>query len=145
MEHNNDLISKGIGLAQNGLYTAALNTFDQSLEFAQDPTAMSYYAVSIAAAEGDHDRAVSLCLIAAEQAFYIPDIYLNLGKIFLMNGQKSTAIKTFKKGLSYDTSDGILMNALESLGLRRKRPIVFLPRQNMLNRFLGRIMSNRQG
>ncbi len=145
MEHDSEIISKGIGLAKNGLYTAALNTFDQSLEFAQDPTAMSYYAMSIAAAEGDHDRAVSLCLVAAEQAFYIPDIYLNLGKIFLINGQKSTAIKTFQKGLSYDTSGGMLMSALNELGLRRKRVIVFLPRQNMINRFLGKLMHGRQG
>ena len=142
---NSNVISTGISLAKDGLYTAALSTFDQSLEFTQDPVAMSYYAISIAAAEGDHDRAVSLCLIAVKQEFYNPDIYLNLGKIFLLNGEKSNAIRTFKKGLGYDTSGGMLMSEIKSLGLRRKRVIIFLPRQNLINRFLGKLVHSRRG
>ena len=144
MENTSDVISTGIGFAKDGLYTAALHVFDQSLEFTQNPVAMSYYAISIAAADGDHDKAVSLCLIAANKEFYSPDIYLNLGKIFLLNGQKSNAIKTFRKGLSYDTSGGMIMSEMKNLGLRRKRIIVFLSRQNMINRFLGKLMKGRR-
>lgn len=134
----NSNVERGVSLAREGLYTAALQTFDEDFGFAQDPVAMSYYAVCLAAAEGHYDKAVSLCLVAAEKEFYSPDIYLNLGKIFLLSGQKSVAIRAFKKGLRFDTAGGAIMREIKTLGLRRKSVLPFLPRHNVVNRLLGR-------
>ncbi len=139
----NDNVDKGISLAREGLYTAALQTFDEDFGFAQDPVAMSYYAVCLAGAEGHYDKAVSLCLVAAEREFYSPYVYLNLGKIFLLSGHKSVAIRAFKKGLRFDTSSGTIMRELKTLGLRRKPVVPFLHRHNVINRLLGRLAYRR--
>lgn len=133
----NDLIEKGMGLARDGRYREALGVFDEDLCFTQHPTAMSYYALSLATEEGNYDKAISLCLMAAEREFYNPEIYLNLGRIFLLNGQKSVAVRAFRKGLKFDNDNMALLQEMKGLGLRRKPVIGFLPRQSSVNRFLG--------
>lgn len=133
----NDVIEKGIALSKEGRYTEALKIFDQDLCFTQHPAAMSYYAISLANVEGNYDKAISLCLMAAEKEFYNPDIYFNLGRIFLLNGQKSVAVRAFKKGLKFDSSHSAILSELKSLGLRRKPVCSFLPRQNFVNKYLG--------
>lgn len=138
----NETVEKGISLAREGRFFEALKVFDDDLCFTQHPTAMSYYAVSLANVEGNYDKAISLCLMAAEKEFYNPDIYLNLGRIFLLNGQKSVAIKAFRKGLKYDGSHNALIKEVRVLGVRRRPVVPFLPRQNFVNRFLG-ILANR--
>lgn len=136
----NDLIEKGMGLARDGRYRESLRVFDEDLCFTQHPTAMSYYALSLANEEGNYDKAISLCLMAAEKEFYNPEIYLNLGRIFLLNGQKSVAVRAFRKGLKFDNSSMPLLMELKGLGLRRKPVIGFLPRQSAVNRFLGMLV-----
>jgi len=133
----NEMVEKGISLAKEGMYFEALKVFDDDLCFTQHPTAMSYYALSLANVEGNYDKAISLCLMAAEKEFYNPDIYLNLGRIFLLNGQKSVAVKAFRKGLKYDGAHNTLRHEMRSLGIRRRPVVSFLPRQSFVNRVLG--------
>lgn len=133
----NEIMEKGIRLAREEHYHDALKVFDQDLSFAQNPTAMSYYALSLAAAEDNYERAISLCLIAAEKEFYNQDVYLNLGRIFLMNGQKTYAIKAFKKGLKIDSTHEGIICELKRLGIRRRPVLSFLERQHPVNKFLG--------
>lgn len=133
------VIEQGICMAREGQYDSAIKVFEEDLCFTQNPTAMAYYAMCLASAEGNYDKAISLCLMAAEKEFFNPEIYLNLGKIFLMNGQKSVAVKAFRKGLTFDNGNNALLSEVRRLGVRRRPVVTFLPRQNMLNRFLGRL------
>lgn len=130
-------VDRGIALAKEGLYTEALKVFDENLGFTQNPVAMSYYALSLATAEGLYDKAISLCLMAAEKEFYNPDIYLNLGRIFLLNGQKSVAFKAFRKGLRFDNTHPGIIKEVKRLGVRRKPVLRFLSRGNAVNKLLG--------
>lgn len=134
---SNEVIEKGIGLARAGRFGDALKLFDQDLCFTQHPTAMSYYAVSLASTEGNFDKAISLCLMAAEKEFYNPEIYLNLGRIFLLNGQKSVAVRAFRKGLKIDNGHFGILSEMKRLGVRRRPVLTFLPRQNPVNKILG--------
>lgn len=136
----NEMIEKGIGLAREGCFDEALRLFDEDLCFTQHPTAMSYYAISLANVEGNFDKAISLCLMAAEKEFYNPEIYLNLGRIFLLNGQKSVAVRAFRKGLKIDGSNFALLGEMKRMGLRKKPVLPFLPRQSMVNKYLGLIV-----
>lgn len=133
----NKVIEDGITLAREGHYADALKIFEDDLCFTQNPTAMAYYALCLANIEGNYDKAISLCLMAAEKEFYNPEIYLSLGRIFLLNGQKAVAVKSFRKGLTFDSSHNILLQEVKKLGMRRKPVITFLPRQNMVNRLFG--------
>ncbi|MEK6760044.1 MAG: hypothetical protein AABY51_09755 [Deltaproteobacteria bacterium] len=131
------LVEKGIRFARDGRYDEALRVFDEDLCFTQHPTAMAYYALSLAMVEGNFDKAISLCLIAAEKEFYNPEIYLNLGRIFLLNNQKSVAIKAFRKGLKIDNSHYAILLEMRRLGVRRRPVLSFLSRQSSVNKFLG--------
>ena len=135
----NAVIEKGVGFAREGEFEKALKVFDQDLCFTQHPTAMSYYAVCLANVEGNFDKAISLCLMAAEKEFYNPEIYLNLGRIFLLNGQKSVAVRAFRKGLKFDSTHFGILGEMRRLGVRRKPVIGFLHRTNPVNKFLGMI------
>ncbi|MDP2689961.1 MAG: tetratricopeptide repeat protein [Deltaproteobacteria bacterium] len=134
------VIEDGIEKARDGSYKEALGVFEEDLCFTQHPTAMSYYAVCLANVEGNYDKAISLCLMAAEKEFYNPEIYLNLGRLFLLNGQKSVAVRAFRKGLKYDNSNMCLLGEMKKLGVRKKPVLGFLPRQNMFNRYLGMLV-----
>lgn len=133
------VIESGLEMARDGRYEEALNVFEEDLCFTQHPTATSYYAVSLANVEGNYDKAISLCLMAAEKEFYNPEIYLNLGRVFLLNGQKSVAVRAFRKGLKYDNSNMGLLVEMKRLGMRKKPVLTFLPRQNLFNRYLGKL------
>ena len=134
---NERLIERGLYLVQKGHLEEALKVFEEEFCFAHHPGATSYYALCLAEVERDYDRAVSLCLLAAEREFYNPDVYFNLGRIFLLKGQKVYAIKSFKKGLQFGTNHAELVNAIKKLGSRRKPIVPFLPRHHFINKFLG--------
>lgn len=135
----NTIAEEGMRLTKEGRFSEALKLFDQDLSFTHNPAAMSFYALCLAEVEGNYERAISLCLMAAEKEFYNPEIYLNLGRIFLMNGQKNVAVKSFKKGLRFDTTHAGLIGEIRKLGLRRKPVFGFLQRTNALNRLFGRL------
>ncbi len=137
-------VEKGLELAKEGRYDEALNIFEEDLCFTTHPEAMSFYALCLASVEARYDQAISLCLMAVEREFYNPNIYLNLGRIFLLNGQKAVAYKAFRKGLSFDNAHAGLVGELKRLGLRRKPVLPFLSRKNTVNKFLG-LLSRRLG
>ncbi|MEE8184881.1 MAG: hypothetical protein V3T96_00580 [Thermodesulfobacteriota bacterium] len=140
MEKDNAL-EEGITLAKNGEYKKALNIFEEDLQFTKNPTIMSYYAFCLAAVEKKFEQAISLCLMAIEREFFNPDIYLNLGKVYMVNGQKAIAIKAFRKGLSIDNTHPELIKEIKGMGIRRKPIISFLHRKNIVNKHLGTLAS----
>lgn len=135
------IIEKGIRLTKAGKHKEALYVFDSDICATLDPVAASYYALCLARVEACYDRAITLCFMAAEKDFCNPVIHLNLGRIFLEIGQKSKAIKTFKRGLVMDDSNKELIIEMEKLGLRRRPVISWLGRKNSLNVFLGKAAS----
>lgn len=132
-----ELVLRAVELAKSGRYTDAMAIFEKDSTFTRVPMALSYYARSLAGTSGPFERAVALCLIASEREFYNPDIYYNLGCIFLMNNQKAAAIKSFRKGLKFDNRHEETLAALTALGARRRPVFSFLPRANAVNKFLG--------
>ena len=132
-----ELVARAVELAASGRYAEAMTLFERDSTFTRVPMALSYYARCLANTGGPFERAVALCLIASEREFYNPEIYCNLGNIFLINNQKGAAIKAFRKGLKFDGKHEASINALVKLGARRKPVFSFLSRNNAVNKFLG--------
>lgn len=137
------LIAEGVGLARQGEYGKALKVFDKDPCCTLDSVALSYYALCLAMEEGRRQKAISLCVLAAEKESTTAEIYLNLGRILLLNGRKTQAIKAFRKGLKLDDANDDILVELKKIGIRKKPVLTFLPRASALNRLIGILIHRR--
>lgn len=103
------------------------------------PVLLSYYALSLASSEGEFDEARDLCVRALKRDLDNPQIYYNLGRIFLLAEDKELAFDAFSKGLKKDKCHVGIRRELASLGIRRNRVINFLSRRNPFNMLLGKV------
>ena len=102
---------------------------------------LSYYGLSLAMVQGANREGLRCCEEAARRLFFHPEIYLNLGKLYLKKGDRRKAIRTIRRGLGLDPENRYLRQALASMGMRRLPLLPFLSRSNYVNRGLGRVIS----
>jgi tetratricopeptide (TPR) repeat protein len=100
----------------------------------------SHYGLSLGLAERRLDRALALCREAAKREFFNPVHYLNLARLHLAFGFKAEAVRFLRRGLMIDPANGQIADLMRDLGVRRRPPLGFLRRQNLLNRWLGRLL-----
>lgn len=112
-------------------------------ELPDDPMLNSYYGYLIAE-KGLIDEALRHCKKAIKKAsrtvgseVILSTLYLHLGKVQLLKGDKRAAIKSFRVGLGYDPSDKAIIEQLNLLGVRSAPVIPFLSRDHFLNKYLG--------
>lgn len=105
----------------------------------------SSYALALALVRGQFLGAVELARAAVRQEFYNPDLYLNLARIYLAFDFKADAIRFLRRGLMVDPENDLVQKKLGELGIRRRPPIRFLPRNHAVNRLLGRMQARVLG
>lgn len=132
------LFAKGLESLNRGNTVAALTWFEKSWQINPTPATCSYLAYCMAKERGQIKKAVAICAKALQEA---PDnriIYLNLGKIYLLSGNKTGAIQILREGLDKGT-DPLLIAELTRLGTRKPPVLTFLTRNNPINKFVGMI------
>jgi tetratricopeptide (TPR) repeat protein len=137
------LFNKGHDALARGEWTTALACFEKAAGLLNIPIHNSFLALCIARERGQTNKAVALCRETLEAEPDNPVLYLNLGKIYLMQGKTEEAIEAFRKGLSQGANEQIIAE-LGRIGTRRPPPLSFLNRDNPLNKFLG-IILNKMG
>ncbi len=100
----------------------------------------SHYGLALGLAERRLDRALELCRSAAKREFFNPVHYHNLARLHLALGFKVEAIRYLRRGLMIDPANAGIVDEMRALGLRRRPPLAFLRRQNLLNRVIGRLV-----
>lgn len=136
-------------LFRTGLYNLktkrfkeAKSFFKQALQFQPDePLYMSYLGLCIAMQDRAATEAAILCECAIEKEFYRPELYCNLGKVYMLLGNRRKAHNAFKKGLALDSDDHEIKRELEKMGVRKQPMFPFLKRTHLLNRYSGRLLS----
>jgi tetratricopeptide (TPR) repeat protein len=134
------LFSKGVQELTDGKTLAALSCFEKALSIEDDPLISSFFAFCVAKERGEIRKAISLCNTAIKKEPENSFHYLNLGKIYLLKKDKNEAINTFRKGLHYENNQQIV-DELNRLGTRDSPIIPFLKRSNIINKYLGMILS----
>jgi tetratricopeptide (TPR) repeat protein len=134
------LFNKGCDALARGEWTSALACFEKAARLSDIPVYNSFLALCIARERGQTNKAVALCRETLEAEPDNPVLYLNLGKIYLMQGKTEEAIEVFRQGLSYGANEQIIAE-LGRIGTRRPQPLSFLSRDNPLNQYLGIILS----
>lgn len=83
---------------------------------------------------------LALCREVARNELYDGDVFFNLAKSeWYFKGRKRT-IAALRDGLKVDFMHPGLRELRESLGVRKKPPIMFLPRGHLLNSSLGKLL-----
>ena len=134
-----ELFNTGVAFLGKGKPGEALAAFRAALAKREgNPRYMSYAGYALALAGGKTKEAVKLCESALRVEFFQPEQYLNLGRVYLIAGNRRKAHQIFWKGHSIDPSDGALLAEIEKLGIRKPPVLPFLKRGNALNRIIGK-------
>jgi hypothetical protein len=104
-----------------------------------DARVMSHYGLTLVRVEGDRQRGIRFCEEAVRRFPRSSEFLINLARALVETRNKEHAVRALSKAQSLDPSDPQVREAFEALGLRRRPVIWFLPRNFILNRWLGRL------
>jgi tetratricopeptide (TPR) repeat protein len=134
------LFDKGIKTLTEGNILSALSCFEKASKIEENPLISSYLAFCIAKERGQVQKAISLCNDAIKEDPENSFHYLNLGKIYLLEKKNEEAVNIFRQGLHYEENQHIA-DELNKIGTRKPLIIPFLKRSNVINKYLGIILS----
>lgn len=139
-QHVAQLLNEGLEALEAGNSHVALQQFEAAAVLDEDPKILSYLAFCIAKERRDFRKATALCREAIEEDPGSSIHYLLLGRIQLLNDRKQDAIRTFRNGLLREKNRSI-KEELNQLGVRKYPVISSLPREHLVNRFLGKLLT----
>ena len=141
-----DQIQLGILYVKEGNYREGFKLLKNAMEklHGKSPQEVpaklqSYYGLCLAIHNHDIKGSLEYCRAALKKEFFQPDLYLNLGKVYLLARQKAVAVHAFNKGLKLDDGHAGILNELRKLGIRETPVISFLTRGHFINRILGEL------
>jgi Flp pilus assembly protein TadD len=134
------LFTKGVEAIKNGNMVSALVFFEKVTQLDKNPRNRSYLAFCIARERGQFKKAISLCEEALKEEPKNPVHYLNLGRIYILNGQKTEGMRLLREGLTHEENREIIDELIE-LGMRKPPVIPSLNRQSPLNKYLGIVLT----
>jgi tetratricopeptide (TPR) repeat protein len=129
----------GLSLLKQNKTREAMFAFKQAVNVRPNvPRYISYYGLSWAMDSKKSDEALRFCQKALENDLLRPELYCNLGKVYILRGDRKSAIKTLQQGLSVDNQNKEILNFLKEIGIRKTPIIPFLSRDNPINKYLGK-------
>ncbi len=138
-----DYFRAGMLFLKREKYREALSAFRRALDLhALEPRYLSYTGYCLAHVEKRSRDAVDLCEKAVRIEFYRPELFLNLGRVYLLAGNKRKAHQTFWKGFALDRDNKELRAELEKMGIRKPPVFPFLDRKHPLNKIVGKALYN---
>jgi tetratricopeptide (TPR) repeat protein len=132
--------SRGLKALQEDNSLAALVCFEKANTLGERPVYFSYLGFCVAKERGQIQKGMLLCSAAMEREPENSVHYLNLGRIYLVAGNKQEAIRVLRKGLAYGPNQEII-GLLDSIGTRKHPIIRSLSRDNLINKYLGKLLS----
>ena len=103
----------------------------------ENPITRSYFGLSLAMCRSGTKDALRLCEDAVRGGTFHPELYHNLGRVYLIAGDRRRARLAFLEGLKLDREDPELNQEMSAIGLRSHPPLSFLHRDHPFNKYLG--------
>ena len=133
---------EGIEYLKKNNAVDAVFCFEEMMVFSnRSSVSLSYLGLAMAKANLDFPKAEQYCLEALKKQSQRVDFYRNMGEVYDLWGKKDKAVKVMRKGLALDRRNRAIITILKKLGIRKKRPISFLPRSSFLNKYAGLLKS----
>ncbi|MCM2264218.1 MAG: tetratricopeptide repeat protein [Desulfuromonadales bacterium] len=139
-EDLHSLIAKGEKALANGETLVALVHFETADRLRQVPAVQSALAYCLAKERQHYQKALALCREALGAEPAEARHYYQLGRIHLLMKQKSSALAAFRRGLKQQRYQPII-DELRRLGVRKPPVFTSLPRDHILNKSLGRLLT----
>jgi Flp pilus assembly protein TadD len=105
----------------------------------REPRCLSYLGLCMATVNRRSSEALSLCEGALVAGCYDAILYCNLGKVYLLRGNRRKAYAAFSSGLKADPRNRDILSELRAMGIRQRAFFFSLPRGHAVNRFAGRM------
>lgn len=119
-------------------YGEALAHLREALRIApENPAYLSSFGLCLAYAAEDFDMAVKFCRRALMYQPNDPVLLVNLGKVYRLKGDKSSAYAVFLDAWQRDKRHPAPATELSRMGIRRPPVIQSLPRSHWCNKYLG--------
>jgi tetratricopeptide (TPR) repeat protein len=150
-KETDELLRRGIRLLETSHLEEAATLFEAALSLERKngseppPRLLSYCGYTMAFARKKYMDGLQLCKTAVEKEFYNPDLFYNLGEIYLARGDKKNAHAAFTRGLALAPEHAKIRARMKEMGVRRSPVLSFLDRDNVLNRFLGALFRPDDG
>jgi len=145
-----DYLREVESLIRSNEHKEAFQVLDNALKnYSNNPIILSYKGFLEAVVNKNFCQGEMICreaivMIKEEmplcETFFLPILYLNLGKVFLAANNRQDAYDYFKKGLEVDSTNEHLLGEIKKLGIHGKPPLPFLQRSNLLNKYLGKLL-----
>jgi tetratricopeptide (TPR) repeat protein len=131
-------------------YKGAIAVLAESLgEYPEEPFLLSYFGCLDAIVNKNYKKGIDNCKKSLKaldkklpfgQEFYLPVLYLNLGRAYLAADRKEEAVDALNMGLKMDPDNRDLLWEMKKLGTRGAPPISFLDRSNPINKYIGMVL-----
>lgn len=133
-------IIEGIDEAKRGNTLAGMLQLEKLSKVTEKAEVSAWLGYCVAKEKGEFSHGLNLCKHALEKEPRNTDLYLALGRLYLVAGHRGNAIAALKKGLRMGPSSAIV-HLLEAIGIRKDPVFPFVARNNMLNIFSGRLLT----
>jgi predicted Zn-dependent protease len=130
----------GVELLKGGYPGKALPQLRRCVELdAANPYYLSFMGLAMARSEKRWLDAAKMCETALELKRKEMQLHLNLAEVYAASGQRQRAITTLDRALENFGPNPRLTKARGRVEKRRSPMLPFLPRENALNRSLGKL------
>lgn len=137
---SNGQILSCIAEVKRGNTPLGLQLLESAVDHPSPPKAKAWYGYCLAREKDEFRNGIALCKEALNMSPREAEIYLALGRIFLLLNRREKAIDTLEQGVKMDHSQDI-ERLLETLGVRHQPVFPFLKRRNLMNVASGRLLS----
>ena len=134
-----ELLRAGIFLLRRDEPREAMRILERAHKLdPRNPMTSSYLGLAMALSRsGGAKQAVQLCEEAIKDGSFHAELYHNLGRVYLMTGDRRRARLAFLEGLKLDEDDSAIVNDLKKLGMRGTPPLSIVHRDHPWNKYLG--------
>jgi len=140
VESLHHLVGAGEKALSAGETLVALMHFEAANRIQPLPEVQSALGYCLAKERRQYQKALTLCRAALDADPAEPRHYYHLGRIYLLSNRRAPAIAAFRRGLKLKRYQPII-EELRRLGVRKPPVFAALPRDHLLNRSMGVLLT----
>jgi tetratricopeptide (TPR) repeat protein len=142
-----DAFKRGLACLERRSYQEAASCFQASIDLdrpnqkTSNMKYLSFLGLALNLAQVRSDEGLKMCEQAAKREFFDPDVFCNLGIVYLRHRQRGPAFAAFHRGLALRPRHRRIQEELDRYDRRSAPVFSFLAREHALNVLGGRLRS----